>query len=128
MFCLPWRAFASALVCLALVACSKQHTVSALEREPLCRDCNIILISMDTVRADHVGAYGYERQTTPNVDALAARSVLFENAVSQASWTLPARTSSVSRSMMPSSALMTSMMSSASFRASAGVDAAGGGC
>jgi len=45
---------------------------------------------MDTVRADHLSAYGYERETTPNVDALAQRSVLFENAISQSSWTLPA--------------------------------------
>jgi arylsulfatase A-like enzyme len=90
MFSLPWRALASALVCLALVTCSKQQHATPVAREPLCRDCNVILISMDTVRADHMSAYGYERKTTPNVDALAAHSVLFENAVSQASWTLPA--------------------------------------
>lgn len=50
---------------------------------------NLVLIGWDTLRADHVGALGYARPTTPNLDALAARSFLFTNAVSQASWTLP---------------------------------------
>lgn len=50
---------------------------------------SVILIGWDTLRADHVGALGYKRKTTPNLDALAARSVLFSNAVSPASWTLP---------------------------------------
>ncbi|HYC56313.1 MAG TPA: sulfatase-like hydrolase/transferase, partial [Candidatus Binatia bacterium] len=45
-----------------------------------CTDCNVVFISVDTLRADHVGAYGYTRPTTPNIDALAAKGVLFENA------------------------------------------------
>ncbi len=64
-----------------------------LEHEPLCRDCNVILISMDTLRADHLGAYGYGRPTSPNIDGLAARSILFENAISQSAWTRPAHVS-----------------------------------
>ena len=44
---------------------------------------------MDTVRADHLGCYGYHRETSPNVDRLAERSLLFEDAISQAAWTLP---------------------------------------
>ncbi|MBU2573639.1 MAG: sulfatase [Elusimicrobia bacterium] len=51
---------------------------------------NLILIGWDTLRADHVGALGYERKTTPNLDGLAARSFLFTRAISPASWTLPA--------------------------------------
>jgi arylsulfatase A-like enzyme len=62
-------------------------------RVPVCADCNVVLISVDTLRADHVGAYGYARPTTPNIDALARRGVLFENAVSQSSWTRPAHMS-----------------------------------
>lgn len=57
---------------------------------PLCDQCNVILISFDTVRADHLGTYGYDRPTSPNVDALAAKSIVFERAISQAPWTLPA--------------------------------------
>jgi arylsulfatase A-like enzyme len=50
---------------------------------------NIVLISIDTLRADHLGSYGYERNTSPNIDKLAEKGVLFENAYSQAPWTLP---------------------------------------
>lgn len=57
---------------------------------------NVVLISIDTLRADHLGAYGYERPTSPNIDALAAEGVLFENAVSPSSWTLPGHASMLS--------------------------------
>lgn len=50
---------------------------------------NIVLIVIDTVRADHVGCYGYERNTTPNIDALARHALVFKNATSAASWTTP---------------------------------------
>lgn len=50
---------------------------------------NLILISIDCLRADHVGVYGYEKQTTPNIDRLADDSVVFERAASTSSWTLP---------------------------------------
>jgi arylsulfatase A-like enzyme len=50
---------------------------------------NIVLITMDTVRADHLSAYGYSRDTTPNLARLAEKGVLFQNAVSATSWTLP---------------------------------------
>jgi arylsulfatase A-like enzyme len=49
---------------------------------------NVILISIDTLRQDHVGCYGYERDTTPNIDALAKESMLFEKAYTTMSWTL----------------------------------------
>lgn len=51
---------------------------------------DIILISIDSLRADHVGCYGYERDTTPTIDRLAREGVRIENAVSTTSWTLPA--------------------------------------
>ena len=50
---------------------------------------NIVLIVWDTSRADHFSSYGYFRNTTPNVDQVAKRGVLFENAISASSWTLP---------------------------------------
>ncbi len=53
------------------------------------RQPNIVLISLDTVRADHLSTYGYPRPTTPHIDRLAGQGVLFENAFSPASWTLP---------------------------------------
>ncbi len=54
---------------------------------------NVILISVDTLRADHLGCYGYERPTSPSIDLLASRGVRFEQAFSQASWTLPSHLS-----------------------------------
>ncbi|MCP3916415.1 MAG: sulfatase [bacterium] len=51
---------------------------------------NVLLVSIDTLRADHVSAYGYGRETTPELDALAAEGVRFERCISSTSWTLPA--------------------------------------
>ncbi len=79
------------LLLVAVPGCSGERAVS--ERGYSCPNCNLVLISMDTLRADHVGAYGYERSVTPNIDALAARGVLFENAVAQSSWTRPSHLS-----------------------------------
>ncbi len=50
---------------------------------------NVLLVSIDTLRADHLSAYGYERETSPNIDALAAGGALFTQAISPSSWTLP---------------------------------------
>lgn len=54
---------------------------------------NVLIVVMDTVRADHLSALGYSRPTTPNLDRLASQGVLFENAFSTSSWTLPAHAS-----------------------------------
>ncbi|MEA3364690.1 MAG: sulfatase-like hydrolase/transferase, partial [Candidatus Hydrogenedentes bacterium] len=42
---------------------------------------DVFFISVDTLRADHLGMYGYDRPTSPHLDALAAKSLLFENCV-----------------------------------------------
>lgn len=54
---------------------------------------NVLLLLLDTVRASELGMYGYERDTSPAMDSLAAGGVLFEHAVSTAPWTLPAHAS-----------------------------------
>jgi len=54
---------------------------------------NVILISVDTLRADHLGCYGYERETSPNIDSLANDSVLFSNVYASSPWTLPSHVS-----------------------------------
>lgn len=54
---------------------------------------NLIVISIDTLRPDMLGAYGYERPTSPSLDAFAARGVLFETALTPTPWTLPAHAS-----------------------------------
>jgi arylsulfatase A-like enzyme len=53
----------------------------------------VILISLDTLRADHLGAYGYPRRTSPNLDALAADSAVFLNTFAPSPWTLPSHIS-----------------------------------
>ena len=53
----------------------------------------IILVSIDTLRADRLGCYGYSRDTSPNLDELAKESVLFRNVYAQSPWTLPSHVS-----------------------------------
>jgi arylsulfatase A-like enzyme len=50
---------------------------------------NLLVIGVDTLRPDHLGCYGYARDTSPAIDRLASEGVLFEDVVSQAPWTLP---------------------------------------
>jgi choline-sulfatase len=73
----------------ALVACA--ITASACGRgtqsNPTAR--HVLLITIDTIRADHVGAYGYNRARTPTIDAIARRGVVFEHAYAAAPITLP---------------------------------------
>ncbi len=68
-----------------------QSVSPSRERPP-----NIVLITLDAARADHFSSYGYHRPTTPHMDRLAARGVLFEQAIAPSSWTLPSHASILS--------------------------------
>jgi arylsulfatase A-like enzyme len=72
---------AAAVACLGLWA----YGLEAEQGHP-----SILLIIIDTLRADHLGCYGYGRNTSPNIDELAAQSIFFKNAISTAPWTSPA--------------------------------------
>lgn len=50
-------------------------------------DVNLLFILIDTLRADHLGAYGYHRDTSPTLDRLAQRGVRFDRQLAQSSWT-----------------------------------------
>jgi len=63
------------------------------KREDLEAVRNVILISIDTLRADHLGCYGYDRNTTPFMDKLSKESVIFKRCLVQAPWTLPSHMS-----------------------------------
>jgi arylsulfatase A-like enzyme len=78
----PAAALLALAGCVALAGCA---------REP--RRPNLVLISLDTVRADHLGAYGYRRATSPALDRLAREGVVFERAYSTSNWTLTAHVS-----------------------------------
>ena len=53
----------------------------------------VLLVSIDTLRADHLGIYGYPRPTSPVIDSLGREGVVFEDANSTSPWTLPAHAS-----------------------------------
>ncbi|MDD5560810.1 MAG: sulfatase-like hydrolase/transferase [Candidatus Omnitrophica bacterium] len=63
---------------------------------------NVVLIMASNLRPDHLGCYGYNKQTSPAIDEIAKDSVLFENAFSQAAYTFPS-TMSIFTSLYPSS-------------------------
>lgn len=63
---------------LLLCSCNGDPEGSTPAVEPLPPRSNILLITTDTLRADHLGSYGYPRDTSPNLDALAAEGVRFE--------------------------------------------------
>lgn len=54
---------------------------------------NVLVIVVDTLRADHLSSYGYGRPTSPNIDRMAQQGVLFENALSTCSWSYPSHVS-----------------------------------
>jgi arylsulfatase len=84
----PCRSLVALVVgCAILAACTAEPPppVPTDDAEPW----NVVLLLVDTLRADHLGAYGYARDTSPNFDALAGESVLFEEAVAQAGCTFP---------------------------------------
>jgi arylsulfatase A-like enzyme len=67
------------------------------EVEPSARTgSNLLLVSLDTLRADHVGGYGYERDTTPRLDEFARQALRFTNVWSTSAYTLPAHLSMLS--------------------------------
>jgi len=77
-----------ALLCAALIgACG------ACSDEPEGERPSILLFTVDTLRADHLGCYGYFRETSPRIDALAAAGVRFERAIATSGTTLPSHLS-----------------------------------
>lgn len=62
---------------------------------------NVVLISIDTCRADHLSCYGYKRQTTPHIDAVARDGVLFRQALSPVPFTRPAHSSMLTGTYPP---------------------------
>jgi arylsulfatase A-like enzyme len=78
-----WGASLLVLLALALV-------VAGCGRRP---GLNVVIITIDTLRADHLSCYGYQRQTSPRIDDFAGDGILFEEVVCQSSQTLPSHAS-----------------------------------
>jgi len=92
----PWPYFAGAALLLVLAIASQfrfagparpqgsvQEIASLRER----KDLNVVFVLVDTLRADRLGSYGYQRPTSPEIDALASTGILFRHVYSQSSWT-----------------------------------------
>ena len=79
------------LLALALCApaCGDADPAATVQRAPARRP-DVVLISIDSLRPDHLGCYGYPKPTSPTIDRLAAEGARFDTAVSTTSWTLPA--------------------------------------
>lgn len=97
----------------------------------------IVLIVLDTLRADHLGTYGHKRFTSPVLDAFAAEGVVFEDASSTAPWTLPSnasiltgrfplahRVTSPSVRLRPEIPTLASILGAAGYRTAAAVNVA----
>src|SRR2546427_2523624 len=66
---------------------------------------NVLLISIDTLRADHLSAYGFPRPTTPNIDVVAREGVMFKNVRTPVPMTLPAHVSMLTGTLPPTHGL-----------------------
>ena len=89
----PRRPVLRALVAALLLACgcarSPQETYEAFPRGPV----PVVLFVVDTLRADRLGCYGHDRDTSPALDAFAREGVLYERCLGQSTWTKPATAS-----------------------------------
>jgi arylsulfatase A-like enzyme len=93
----PWLAAALAFAIIGIQGgkwISESRAVSNLPA-PAPGSPNVLVIVVDTLRADHLSSYGYSRPTSPNVDKLASNGVLFENVIAPSSWSLPSHASLV---------------------------------
>ncbi len=82
------------LVSTVFLSCGNvpaEITTDETDREA--QHVNVLLIIIDTLRADHLSCYGYERETSPNIDSLANTGTRWVNAQAQAPWTLPSHAS-----------------------------------
>jgi len=85
--------------CIALAAAAALCTACSGAAPGPAR--NLLVVCIDTLRADHVGAYGYPRATTPLIDALARQGTVFASAHAHSNWTVPS-TASLLTSLYPS--------------------------
>ena len=92
---LPWLAGIALAVFVAIQGGGwlRERQATSNLPEPSADAPNVIVIVVDTLRADHLSAYGYERDTSPFIDSLAQDGVKFNAAISPSSWTQPSHAS-----------------------------------
>lgn len=91
----------AALLVASFGACRHRESAGTLPRATSTPHAPVIIISIDTLRADHLPAYGYKNVATPHLDALRRDAVLFENAWSHVPLTLPSHVSLLTGSLPP---------------------------
>jgi len=91
----------SVTILLPMLLAAHVLTTSCIGRFDAAHE-DVVLIVVDTLRADHLGVYGYDRGTSPRIDRLARQATVFESAWSAAPWTLPS-VMSMMTSRLPSS-------------------------
>ena len=92
---LPWLAAATVLMGVSIPGglwLKERRAIASLPASAP-GSPNILVVLVDTLRADHLSVYGYDRRTSPNLDRLAREGVLFENAFATSSWSLPSHAS-----------------------------------
>src|SRR5256885_2865000 len=91
----PWLAAVFLLTLWAIQGAKWAHEKIAVARLPAAPQSapNVLVIVLDTLRADHLSSYGYSRPTSPEIDRIASQGVLFENAIAPCSWSLPSHAS-----------------------------------
>jgi arylsulfatase A-like enzyme len=81
----------AALSAIFWLSCAEEGANAV--QHPECHGCNVILISVDTLRADHLSCYDYERTTSPEICKFFSSGIMFTQAISQSGWTAPAHAS-----------------------------------
>jgi arylsulfatase A-like enzyme/Flp pilus assembly protein TadD len=92
------------VICVPLTlccGCSKKQSAPGAKLAGRAADCNVLLITLDTTRADYLGCYGHPGNITPVLDNLARTGVRFDNAFTDAPITLPAHTSLMTGTLPP---------------------------
>src|SRR4029077_4995587 len=93
----PWMVGLFFIFLLAIQGSKWIHEEYAVGRLPQAAAGapNVLVIVLDTLRADHLSSYNYSRPTSPQIDRIAQQGVLFDNAVATCSWSLPSHASLV---------------------------------
>ena len=86
-----YRFTAILFLCATVTSCERAKR--SAESRPESGRTNVLLVTLDTTRADHLGCYGHEPAQTPTLDALAVSGVRFERAYAQVPLTLPSHAS-----------------------------------
>ncbi|MBU0761809.1 MAG: sulfatase-like hydrolase/transferase, partial [Candidatus Altiarchaeota archaeon] len=87
-----WKCFTILILLIIFSGClgdSSGKNMTPSSHKPFCSGCNVVLISVEAFRTDHVGCYGYSRNTTFYIDQIADKGIVFRNAYSSAPWTYP---------------------------------------